>query len=202
MTAVLRRLGQVDYAETWLAMKKFNEHRTRYTPDEVWVCEHFPVYTQGLSGRAEHILSELSFAVISTDRGGQITFHGLGQIVVYPLLDLRRKPKGIEGPRSFVTYLEQALIDLLFEYGIVGERLSGAPGVYVSGRKIASLGLRIKSGCCYHGLALNVDMDLTPFQSINPCGLAKMMVTDMVTEANKKLELVTIENQLIDILNF
>ncbi len=176
MTPVVRQLGRVDYAPTWRAMQDFNAARTETTADEIWLCEHPPVFTLGLAGKPEHLLRDIGIPVVKIDRGGQITYHGPGQIVAYLLLDLRRLRFGV---RELVSRMEQALIDLLAEYGIAAERLAGAPGVYVDGAKIGALGLRVKNGCCYHGLALNVDMDLAPFAAINPCGYAGMPVTQM-----------------------
>lgn len=171
---VIRRLGRVEYEPTWRAMQAFTAARTVDTPDEFWVLEHPPVYTQGQAGKPEHLLHNTDIPVIRIDRGGQITYHGPGQLVLYTLIDLRRRGFGI---RELVQRMEQAVIDMLAALGIVGERISGAPGVYVGGAKIAALGLRVKHGCTYHGLALNVDMDLAPFSAINPCGLPGLAVT-------------------------
>lgn len=169
----IRRLGRVEYEPTWRAMQAFTAARTVETPDEFWVLEHPPVYTQGQAGKPEHLLRETDIPVIRIDRGGQITYHGPGQLVIYTLVDLRRRGYGV---RELVQRMEQAVIDMLGAKGILGERISGAPGVYVDGAKIAALGLRVKHGCTYHGLALNVDMDLAPFSAINPCGLAGLAV--------------------------
>ena len=176
MTLIVKDLGRVDYAPTYQAMQDFNAARTEDTPDELWLCEHPPVFTQGLAGKPEHLLRDVGIPVVKIDRGGQITYHGPGQIVAYLLLDLRRRKLMV---RELVNRMEQALIDLLDEYGIKAERLAGAPGVYVGGAKIGALGLRIKNGCSYHGLALNVDADLTPFDAINPCGYEGMPVIRM-----------------------
>lgn len=173
---IIRRLGRVDYASTLQAMRDFTAARTPDTPDELWLLEHPPVFTLGQAGKREHLLRDIGIPVVPIDRGGQITYHGPGQVVVYLLLDLKRRGYGV---RELVRRMEQAVIDLLAEEGIQGERLAGAPGVYVEGAKIAALGLRVKSGCTYHGLALNVDMDLAPFQAINPCGYAGMAVTQL-----------------------
>lgn len=159
---------------TWRAMQDFTARRTADTPDEIWLLEHPPVYTQGQAGKPEHLIAATGIPVVPIDRGGQITYHGPGQVVAYVLVDLRRRGYGI---RELVTRLEQAVIDLLAGQGVVAARLAGAPGVYVEGAKIAALGLRVKHGCTYHGLALNVDMDLAPFAAINPCGYAGMAVT-------------------------
>jgi lipoyl(octanoyl) transferase len=172
--ALIRELGRVEYEPTWRAMQDFTAQRTPDTPDEFWLLEHPPVYTQGQAGKPEHLIAETAIPVVPIDRGGQITYHGPGQVVVYVLVDLRRRGYGI---RELVTRMEQAVIDLLAAHGIVAARLAGAPGVYVDGAKIAALGLRVKHGCTYHGLAFNVDMDLAPFAAINPCGYEGMRVT-------------------------
>jgi len=176
VTPLVRRLGRVAYEPTWRAMQDFTAGRDAATPDEIWLCEHPPVFTLGLAGKPEHLLRDIGIPVVKIDRGGQITYHGPGQVVAYLLLDLRRRKLGV---RELVSRIEQAIIDLLAEYGLKAERLPGAPGVYVGGAKIAALGLRVKNGCCYHGLALNVAMDLAPFAAINPCGYAGMPVTQM-----------------------
>lgn len=169
-----RYLGLVDYLATWQAMKDFTAARTEATPDEIWLLQHPPVYTQGIAGKPEHLLHNHGIAVVRTDRGGQITYHGPGQIVAYLLLDMRRLKIGV---RELVRKMEGAVIDLLQDYGVVAQGRIDAPGVYVDGAKIAALGLKIKNGRCYHGLALNVDMDLIPFSAINPCGYAGLKVT-------------------------
>ena len=171
----MRHLGRVDYEPTWRAMQAFTAARQADTPDELWLLEHPPVYTQGQAGKPEHLIAATPIPVVPIDRGGQITYHGPGQIVAYVLVDLRRRGYGI---RELVTRMEQAVIDLLAAQGVTAERLAGAPGVYVTGAKIAALGLRVKHGCTYHGLALNVDMDLRPFAAINPCGYPGLAVTD------------------------
>jgi len=155
-------------------MQSFTAQRDAGTPDEIWLLEHPPVYTQGQAGRAEHLIAATSIPVVPIDRGGQITYHGPGQVVAYVLVDLRRRGYGI---RELVSRMEQAVIELLAAQGVSASRMAGAPGVYVDGAKIAALGLRVKQGCTYHGLALNVDMDLSPFAAINPCGYAGMRVT-------------------------
>jgi len=155
-------------------MQDFTARRTADTPDEIWLLEHPPVYTQGQAGKAEHLIAATDIPVVPIDRGGQITYHGPGQVVAYVLVDLRRRGYGI---RELVTRMEQAVIDLLAGHGVAAGRLAGAPGVYVDGAKIAALGLRVKHGCTYHGLSFNVDMDLAPFAAINPCGYAGMRVT-------------------------
>jgi lipoyl(octanoyl) transferase len=171
----VRALGRVEYEPTWRAMQDFTAQRTPDTPDEIWLLEHPPVYTQGQAGKPEHLIASTSIPVVPIDRGGQITYHGPGQVVAYVLVDLRRRGYGI---RELVTRMEQAVIDLLAKQGVTAGRRTGAPGVYVNGAKIAALGLRVKHGCTYHGLALNVDMDLSPFDAINPCGYPGLAVTD------------------------
>lgn len=172
----LRQLGVVDYDATFAAMQSFTATRDETSADEIWVCQHPAVFTQGLSGKPEHLLADIGIPVAQVDRGGQITYHGPGQVVAYLMLDLRRRGLKV---REFVTRIEQAIIDTLAGYNIAGERHPGAPGVYVAGAKIAALGLRIKRGCSYHGLSLNVDMDLTPYRAINPCGYAGLAVTQL-----------------------
>ena len=174
LAPIVRHLGRVDYEPTWRAMQSFTTERGPDTPDELWLLEHPPVFTLGQAGKREHILTDLGIPVIAIDRGGQVTYHGPGQLVVYVLLDLRRRGYGV---KQLVLRLEQAVIDLLAGFGVVAERRAGAPGVYVNEAKIAALGLRIKNGCSYHGLALNVAMDLTPFSAINPCGYEGLAVT-------------------------
>ena len=171
-----RQLGVADYESTWHAMQAFTAERDANTNDEIWLLQHLPVYTQGLAGKPEHLLTTPAIPVVKTDRGGQITYHGPGQIVAYVLFDLKRKGIGV---KELVRRIEQSILDLLRDYGIGAERKPGAPGVYVNGAKIAALGLRVKNGCSYHGLALNVAMDLTPYSAINPCGYAGMEVTDL-----------------------
>ena len=173
---VIRRLGRVDYPATFAAMQEFTAARDDDTADELWLCEHPPVFTQGLSGKPEHLLKDIGIPVVQIDRGGQITYHGPGQVVAYLLLDLRRSEITVRG---LVQRIEQAVIDLLAGYGVTAARLAGAPGVYVGKAKIAALGLRIKHGCSYHGVALNVDMDLAPYSAINPCGYEGMAVTQL-----------------------
>lgn len=169
-----RQLGRVDYEPTWRAMQDFTALRNADTPDEIWLVEHPPVFTLGQAGKREHVLADIGIPVIPIDRGGQVTYHGPGQVVAYLLLDLRRRGYGI---KELVDRLEQAVIDLLADQGVAAERLAGAPGVYVGGAKIAALGLRVRNGCTYHGLALNVAMDLSPYAAINPCGYQGMPVT-------------------------
>lgn len=169
-------LGMVDYLLAWQAMKEFTANRDSHTPDEIWLLQHPSVYTQGIAGKPEHLLYQNDIPLVRTDRGGQITFHGPGQLIAYLLLDLRRLKLNV---RELVRKMEGAVIDLLRAYRIEAEGRVEAPGVYVHNAKIASLGLKIKNGCCYHGIALNVDMDLTPFAAINPCGYAGLRVTQI-----------------------
>jgi len=157
-------------------MQSFTEARSPETGDEIWLCEHPPVFTLGLAGRPEHLLRDIGIPVVKTDRGGQITYHGPGQLVAYQLVDLKRRNLTVKG---LVNRMEQAVIDLLAGYDVVSARRPGAPGVYVDGAKIAALGLKIRNGCSYHGLALNVAMDLTPFSAINPCGYEGLAVTQL-----------------------
>ena len=175
---LVRTLGIVDYRATWQAMVDFTATRDEQTPDELWICEHPPVYTLGQAGKPEHLLFDNGIPLVNIDRGGQITYHGPGQVVIYLLLDLARR--GIK-VRELVTGIEQAVIDVLADHGLAARRLDGAPGVYVDGdggvAKIAALGLRIRKNGCYHGVSLNVDMELSPFTAINPCGYAGMAVT-------------------------
>lgn len=163
----LRQLGLQDYLPVWEAMQAFTHDRNADTPDELWLLQHRPVFTQGQAGKPEHILDAHGVPVVQSDRGGQVTYHGPGQLVVYFLLDVRRRGFGV---RTLVDLIEQSVLDTLAGYGIAGELRQGAPGVYVAGRKIAALGLRIRKGCSLHGLSFNIDMDLTPFTWINPCG--------------------------------
>lgn len=174
----VKHLGLVDYESTWHAMQTFTAQRNTDTPDELWLLQHPPVFTLGLAGKREHIFSTGDIPIIPVDRGGQVTYHGPGQVIAYVLLDLKRRGYGV---RELVHRMEQALIDLLSAYDIQAERRFKAPGVYVAGRKIAALGLRIKQGRSYHGLALNVDMDLAPFLAINPCGYEGLEVTQLRT---------------------
>lgn len=173
----VRRLGTAPYEPVWREMQSFTSARTADTPDELWSLEHPPVYTLGVASKPEHLpRADNGIALVKTDRGGQITYHGPGQIVIYTLLDLRRRNLGV---RALVRRLEQAVIELLEGYRIEANGREDAPGVYVAGAKIAALGLRVRNGCCYHGLSLNVDMDLTPFHTINPCGYPGLEVTQL-----------------------
>jgi lipoyl(octanoyl) transferase len=190
----VRRLGRVEYVPTWERMQACTAERGPDTHDEIWLLEHPPVYTLGIAGKDEHLPRIANgIPVVRIDRGGQITYHGPGQIVAYLLLDMRRRALTV---RPLVRRMEQAVINLLHDYGIAARGDPDAPGVYVGRAKIAALGLRIRRGCCYHGLALNVDMDLSPFHAINPCGypglevtqLAALGVTDTIDEVSAKLE--------------
>ena len=173
--ARVRKLGRVEYGPTWRAMQEFTAQRGADSADELWLLEHPPVYTLGVAGRAEHLPRVANgIPVVKTDRGGQITYHGPGQVVLYLLLDLRRRGLSV---RPLVRIMEQAAIGLLADYGVVAAGHKEAPGVYVNGAKIAALGLRIRNHCCYHGIALNVDMDLSPFHAIDPCGYPGLAVT-------------------------
>lgn len=165
---IIKRLGQVEYEPALEAMRVFTAERGADTPDEIWLLEHPPVYTLGQAGRPEHLLNnDRAIPLVRIDRGGQITYHGPGQLVAYLLIDLPRRQLKV---RELVALMEQAIIDTLADYGLAAERRDGAPGVYIDGAKIAALGLRVRKGCSYHGLALNVDVDLSPFAGINPCG--------------------------------
>lgn len=172
----LRHLGIQPYLQVFEAMQRFTSTRGPTTPDEIWLLEHEPVYTQGQAGKAEHVLHRNDIPIVQSDRGGQITYHAPGQLVIYVLIDLTRKSLGV---RNLVSQLEKLVIDVLRTYGVDAEIHCGAPGVYVIDKKIASIGLRVKRGCTYHGIALNVDMDLTPFSDINPCGYAKLAMTQL-----------------------
>jgi lipoyl(octanoyl) transferase len=173
---IVRWLGRVEYAPTWQAMQRFTDERTAATPDELWLLEHPPVFTLGMAADPGHVLAAGEIPVVQTDRGGQVTYHGPGQLVAYPLLDIRRLGLPV---RTLVMQLEQAVIDLVAAHGIQALGRRDAPGVYVDGAKLASVGLRVRRGASYHGLALNVDMDLTPFARINPCGMAGLAVTSL-----------------------
>jgi lipoyl(octanoyl) transferase len=173
----LSRLGRVDYLDCWHAMQQFTDNRTAETEDALWLVEHPPVFTQGQAGRPEHVLHPGDIPVVQTDRGGQVTYHGPGQLVAYVLVDLRRLKIGV---RKLVAALEGAVIDLLAGLEVTAQARPDAPGVYVDGAKIASVGLRVRHGCSYHGIALNLDLDLAPFARINPCGYAGLPMTRLV----------------------
>lgn len=205
MAFVLRRLGRVDYAPTYAAMQSFSDTRTVETPDELWVCEHPPVFTQGLAGQADHVLVPGDIPVVATNRGGQVTYHGPGQVVAYPLIDLKRAGYFV---KEYVYRIEEAVIKTLLHYGVTGHRVAGAPGIYVrlddpfshallpqrpqksalgaepdfhGLGKIAALGIKVSRNCTYHGVALNVAMDLEPYARINPCGYAGLQTVDLST---------------------
>lgn len=176
MPLVVKNLGKESYAETFQAMKSFTDSRDERSADEFWFVQHPPVYTFGQAGKLEHLLTPGDIPVIHSDRGGQVTYHGPGQLVCYLLLDIRRLQLGV---RDLVTAIEQSIVQLINSYGVAAEAKPEAPGVYVDDRKLAALGLRIRKGCSYHGLSLNVDMDLNPFSNINPCGIEGIEVVDM-----------------------
>lgn len=193
----MRQLGRVDYLSTWQSMQDFTAQRDADTPDEIWLLEHPPVYTLGQAGKPEHLLNATDIPLINIDRGGQITYHGPGQIVAYLLIDIKRRGYGV---RDLVQRMEQTIIDLLASYNLTAQRRDNAPGVYVNDAKIAALGLRIKRGCSYHGLALNVDMDMKPFANINPCGYQGMAVTqlrDLSANIDSNLLNVQLRDQLL-----
>jgi lipoyl(octanoyl) transferase len=189
----VRRLGRQPYQATWKAMGAFTDNRTADTADELWLLEHDPVFTQGQAGKAEHVLAPGEIPVVQVDRGGQVTYHGPGQIVAYPMIDLRRVGVGV---RELVHRIEQSLIDTLAHWDIHAERLEGAPGVYVGGAKVAALGLRVRRGCSFHGLAFNVNMDLEPYDRINPCGYKGLAVTQ-VLDLGGPSQLADVEDVLI-----
>ena len=175
--ARVRDLGRQPYEPVWRAMQRFTDARDDATPDELWVGEHDPVFTLGQAGKPEHVLVPGDIPVLHVDRGGQVTYHGPGQIVAYPLLDLKRLKIGV---REYVQRIEQAVIDTLADWNIEAARRDGAPGVYVNGAKVAALGIRVRRGCSFHGLAFNIAIDLEPFQRINPCGFEGLQVTSML----------------------
>lgn len=183
-------------------MQKFTDERTKQTEDELWMVEHPPVFTQGQAGKAEHILNAGDIPIIQVDRGGQVTYHGPGQIVIYPLIDLKRHKIGI---KALVSGIEEALIQTLKHYGVDAQRREKAPGVYTSDKKIASLGLRVRKGCTFHGLAFNIRMDLEPFSRINPCGYSGLQVTQL-SELNSSVKTDEVQLKLVQklckILNF
>jgi len=191
-TMILRQLGVQAYEPVWRAMQAFTDKRDETTTDELWVLQHHPVFTQGQAGKAEHVLAAGEIPVIQVDRGGQVTYHGPGQIVAYPLVDLRRLGIGV---KALVCRIEEAILRVLAHYGVAAERRPGAPGIYVKQAKIASLGLRVRRGCSFHGLAFNVDMDLEPFQRINPCGFSGLEVTDLAHFAD--VDLATVQQRLV-----
>jgi len=198
---IIRDLGLVDYESTWAKMQQFTDQRDESVVDEIWLLEHPPVFTQGQAGKAEHLLFPGDIPVVQVDRGGQVTYHGPGQLVAYVLLNIKRRGLGV---RHLVTLIEQSIIDTLGAYQVTAYAKPDAPGVYIAERKVASLGLRVRKGCTFHGLALNVDMDLSPFKRINPCGYAGMEMIQTKdlggpqTMADAKQ---TLSNQLVRLLN-
>ena len=189
----VRSKGIISYQKTWEEMKSFTEKRQPNTPDELWLLQHNNVFTYGLSGKSEHLLKETEIPVIKSDRGGQITYHGPGQLIIYCLIDIKRLGIGI---KKIVSLIEQSLIELLSNYDINANIIQGAPGVYVEGAKIAALGLKVKQGRTYHGLSLNIDMDLTPFSLINPCGYPDLKVTQMRDLTDNVLSINDVQNEL------
>lgn len=194
-TLVVRHLGQVEYLSAWRAMQQFTDTRNEETADECWLLEHPPVFTQGQAGRAEHVLAPGDIPVVQVDRGGQVTYHGPGQRVAYLLVDLRRRQLGV---RALVDVIEQSLVALLGRYGVAAAARPEAPGVYVGEAKIAALGLRVRRGCSYHGLSLNLSLDLAPFARINPCGYAGMPVTRLCDLLPAMPETAEIDGLLVD----
>ena len=192
---IVRDLGRTSYEPVFADMQAFTAARDHTTPDEIWLTEHEPVFTQGQAGKAEHVLTPGEIPVVQSDRGGQVTYHGPGQITAYLLFDLRRLGLGV---RDLVTGIELAMIETIARYGIEGEPRADAPGVYVQGDKIGSLGLRVRRGCSYHGLSLNVDMDLEPFSRINPCGLFGVAVTHMADFAEVQFD--AVQRDLLEVL--
>ena len=193
MSFIVRELGLQPYEQVWKDMQLFTDRRTDSTEDELWLLQHQPVYTLGKNGKAEHILNSEDVPVINSDRGGQVTYHGPGQIIVYTLLDLSRMKIGV---RELVTRIENSVINLLEDYAISANARKDAPGVYVDGKKIAALGLRVRKGRSFHGLALNVDMDLEPFKRINPCGYEGLEVTQL-SELADTPDFAAVEKQLL-----
>ncbi len=202
MFVKVRQLAEVDYQNTWQKMQDFTDARQPDTADELWFLQHPSVYTLGKNGKPEHVLNAAGIPVINSDRGGQVTYHGPGQIVVYTLLDLRRLNIGV---RQLVTVLEQSIINLLADYGVRSNARRDAPGVYVNNAKIAALGLRVRKGCSFHGLALNVDMDLEPFSRINPCGYEGLEVTqlkNLLADVKIKKVIDDLQQSLLKNLNY
>jgi lipoyl(octanoyl) transferase len=190
---LVRQLGLADYEPVWHAMQTFTDQRDENTVDELWLVQHPPVFTQGQAGKAEHVLAPGDIPVVQVDRGGQVTYHGPGQIVAYPLVDIHRSGVGV---RDFVNRIEESIIQVLHYYGVNGVRRKGAPGVYVKEEKIASVGLRVRRGRTFHGLAFNIDMDLEPFQRINPCGYEGLVVTQLSSFSS--LVFSEVESRLVD----
>ena len=190
---LVRQLGLCAYEPVWHAMQDFTNQRGENTVDELWLVQHLPVFTQGQAGKDEHVLAPGDIPVVQVDRGGQVTYHGPGQIVAYPLVDIRRSGVGVH---EFVKCIEESIILVLEQYGVNGKRRKGAPGVYVNGEKISSVGLRVRKGRSFHGLALNIDMDLEPFQRINPCGYEGLVVTQL--KAFSPVVFSEVESRLVD----
>ncbi len=202
MKLIVRTLGLQDYIETWQAMKQFVDNRSGAALDEIWLLEHPPVYTQGLNGRAEHIIDPDGIPVVDSDRGGQATYHGPGQLIVYTMIDLQRKRLGI---RRLVSTLEETAAGVLKQYGLAPRTRCDAPGVYIDDAKIASVGLRIRRGCSYHGLSINVCMDLSPFSGINPCGFSGLRMTqlsDLVGPIAVHEVSIPVIGQLMEVLDY
>ena len=189
----IKEKGLQDYNSTWQEMVSFTENRDNHTEDELWTLEHRSVFTQGLSGKPEHLLRETEIEVIKSDRGGQITYHGPGQLIVYCLIDIKRLGIGV---KQMVSIIEKSIIDLLSDFSISSHKIPGAPGVYVDGSKIAALGLKVKRGKTYHGLSLNVDMNLSPYSLINPCGYKDLKITQMSNLTDNRPDLDKIKKQL------
>lgn len=190
---VVRKLGQVDYLPTLEAMRKLTAERDASSADEIWLLQHPPVFTQGQAGKAEHVLAAGDIPIVQAERGGQVTYHGPGQLVAYLMLDIRRLNMGV---RDLVSAMERALVSVLAEYEVAAAPRPDAPGVYVGAAKIASLGLRIRRGCSFHGLALNVDMDMQPFQRINPCGYAGLQMTQLREHVTADVSIAEVEARL------
>ncbi len=189
----IRKLGLREYEPVWRAMQAFTDSRNAETPDEIWFTEHSPVFTLGVNASREHLLAPGDIPVVQIDRGGQVTYHGPGQLMIYPLIDLRRSGMGV---RPLVTALEQSVVDLAAGFGIAAASRADAPGVYVDGVKLASIGLRIRRGASFHGMALNVDVDLEPFARINPCGFTNLEVTTLARLGAER-DLDTVQRQLL-----
>ncbi|WP_416140953.1 lipoyl(octanoyl) transferase LipB [Marinimicrobium sp. C6131] len=195
LTLQVSDLGRRPYDAVWQAMRAFTDERDAETQDQLWLVEHPPVFTQGQAGKPEHLLLPGDIPVVQTDRGGQVTYHGPGQLVAYPLLDLRRLGMGV---RDLVTALEETLVGLLASYGVEAYPRPDAPGVYIAGDKVASLGLRVRRGCSFHGLALNVAMDLEPFRRINPCGYQGLQMTQLADQLTTAPDMAEVKDRLVE----
>ena len=195
----IRRLGLRDYRPVWQAMASFTNNRNDDSVDELWSVQHRPVFTQGRAGKSQHILASSTIEIVQSDRGGQATYHGPGQLVIYTLIDLSRRSLSV---RNIVNLLESSIIELLSHYGLHANTISGAPGVYIDGDKIASLGLRIRRGCSFHGLSLNVDMDLMPFKLINPCGYSGLEMVQLIDKVAEPglITFTEVEQRMVSIL--